>query len=137
MATALGTANYETWGKFRCAYCLNFNVDLDSYAYSIDYYSGEKASADGSGLIRFPRVTSPQPTFASAFTGIGGQNFLLLDPVATGEFESAMTGQTVTLTGGTATISSALFVGTTSGSQAIGGTTNWSPVLSVGNLTGF
>lgn len=137
MATALGSGGYETWGKFRCVYCLNFFSDYDAYDFSIEYFTGEKASADGSGLIRFPRTVSPQPTFSSSFTGIGGQNFLLLDPVATGEFESAMTGETVTLTGGTATIASGLFVGTTAGSQAIGGTTNWAPVLSVGNMTAF
>lgn len=55
---------YSTWGKFRCAWCLQSNYDYTGSAFWITYNSGLKASATGSGLIRYVSwyYGDPNPT---------------------------------------------------------------------------
>ena len=154
MATALGaSASVSTWGKFRCAMILNDSsgsAGFDAYDYSIEYLTGvdgQKASATGSGLIRYPRFTptvnfAQQPSVYSAYSvfpspsnrliGIPGNptnGFLMPTEVRT-ELE----GQTVTLTGLSATLNATFF---TTDVQVIGGASPAQPIISIGNLTAF
>jgi hypothetical protein len=147
MATALGaSASVSTWGKFRCAWCLqdnnNYLATFDTF--SVEYLSGQKATAAGSGLIRWNRGVQGagfyQPSISNFF--VSGQNRIDIipsDPItgnraATEEFEAVMVGQTVTMVSGSATISSTLF---DSGQQPIGGSTWYGDAINVGNLTAF
>ena len=156
MATAVGSAvGVSTWGKFRCAMILNDDYGTGGVGFvwgdhNIDYLSGvggQKASAAGSGLIRYPRFTvfinfAQQPSVFSAYSvfpsprnrllGIPGNptnGFLMPTEVRT-ELE----GQTVTLTGLSATFNSTFF---TNNVQFIGGSSPAQPILSIGNLTAF
>jgi hypothetical protein len=154
MATALGaSASVSTWGKFRCAMILNDSTGTAGYNgtdYSIEYLTGvdgQKASATGSGLIRYPRFTptvnfAQQPSVYSAYSvfpspsnrliGIPGNptnGFLMPTEVRT-ELE----GQTVTLTGLSATLNATFF---TTDVQVIGGASPAQPIISIGNLTAF
>jgi hypothetical protein len=147
MATALGSsASVSTWGKFRCAWCLQENTNYFQTfdTFSIEYLSGQKATAAGSGLIRWNRgvqgISNQQPSISNFF--VSGQNRIDIIPnlpvlgnqAATEEFEAVMIGQTVNMVSGSATISSTLF---DSGRQPIGGSTPYGDVTDVGNLTGF
>ncbi len=155
MATALGaSASVSTWGKFRCAMILNDSTGsagFDAYDYSIEYLTGvdgQKASAAGSGLIRYPRFTvsvnfAQQPSVYSAYSGLippignrlqgvpgNGTNGYLVPT----EVRTQLEGQTVTLTGLSATLGSTFF---TTNTQFIGGASPAQPILSIGNLTAF
>lgn len=56
------SAALSTWGKFRCAWCVQSNFDVTNVQdHDITYGSGQKSAADGSGLIRW----RPRPLFAS------------------------------------------------------------------------
>ena len=154
MATALGaSASVSTWGKFRCAMILNDSTGTAGYNgtdYNIEYLTGvdgQKASAAGSGLIRYPRFTpavnfAQQPSIYSAYSvfpspsnrliGIPGNptnGFLMPTEVRT-ELE----GETVTLTGLSATLNATFF---TTDVQVIGGSSPAQPIISVGKLTAF
>ena len=153
MATALGaSASVSTWGKFRCAMILNDSTGsagFDAYDYSIEYLTGvdgQKASAAGSGLIRYPRFTvsvnfAQQPSVYSAYSGLippignrlqgvpgNGTNGYLVPT----EVRTQLEGQTVTLTGLSATFTSTFF---TTDVQFIGGGSPAQPIVSIGNLT--
>jgi hypothetical protein len=118
--------------------------------YNIEYLAGvdgQKASAAGSGLIRYPRFTptvnfAQQPSVYSAYSvfpspsnrliGIPGNptdGFLVPTEVRT-ELE----GETVTLTGLSATLNATFF---TTDVQVIGGGAPAQPIISVGKLTAF
>jgi len=153
MAIALGaSASVSTWGKFRCAMILNDSTGsagFDAYDYSIDYLTGvdgQKSAATGSGLIRYPRFTvsvnfAQQPSVYSVYSGLippignrlqgvpgnGTDGFLMPTEVRT-ELE----GQTVTLTGLSATLNATFF---TTNTQFIGGGSPAQPIVSIGNLT--
>lgn len=155
MATAVGASTaVSTWGKFRCAMILNDNTGsagFDAYDYSIDYLTGVdgvKSAASGSGLIRYPRFDvgtnfAQQPSIYSAYSGLippignrlqgipgnGTNGFLMPADVRT-----QLEGQTVTLTGLSATLNSTFF---TTNTQFIGGGSPAQPIVSVGNLAGF
>lgn len=153
MATAVGASTaVSTWGKFRCAMILNDSTrsaGFDAYDYSIDYLTGVdgvKAAASGSGLIRYPRFTqvvnfAQQPSIYSAYSGLippignrlqgvpGNSTNGFLMPA---EVRTELEGQTVTLTGLSATLSSTFF---TTNTQFIGGGSPAQPIVSVGNLT--
>ena len=64
MGSLVGSsAALSTWGKFRCAWCLQDNGDITNGTdHDITYGSGQKSAADGSGLIRW----RPRPLFASS-----------------------------------------------------------------------
>jgi hypothetical protein len=148
MATALGSsASVSTWGKFRCAWCFDENFDylptVDSF--SIEYLSGQKATAAGSGLIRWNRglqgISLQQPSISSNFSPSTTNRLFLIpsfpatgNAAATEEFEAVMVGQTVTMVSGSGTINSTLF---DSGIQVLGGSTPYGDITNVGNLTGF
>ncbi len=146
MATALGSSvSVSTWGKLRCAWCLALTDNYTSGDYNITYFSGQKASAPGSGLIRWPRliygIGEQQPTIYSLFNTSLGNRLFLVPYVTTPprspaseQFRDAMIGQTVTMAGGSPVISSTLF---DTGVQSVGGTTSWRPITAVGNLTAF
>jgi hypothetical protein len=154
MATALGaSASVSTWGKFRCAMILNDSsgsAGFDAYDYSIEYLTGvdgQKASATGSGLIRYPRFTpsanfAQQPSVYSAYSPIinPGNRLQGINGNATDgylvptEVRTELEGQTVTLTGLSATLSSTFF---TTNTQFIGGASPAQPIISIGNLTAF
>jgi hypothetical protein len=155
MATALGaSASVSTWGKFRCAMILNDSsgsAGFDAYDYSIEYLTGvdgQKSAASGSGLIRYPRFTpsanfAQQPSVYSAYSGLippTGNRLQGINGNATEGFlmptevRTELEGQTVTLTGLSATLSSTFF---TTNTQFIGGGSPAQPILSIGNLTAF
>jgi hypothetical protein len=155
MATGVGmAAATSTWGKFRCAMILNDNTGsagFDAYDYSIEYLTGvdgQKASASGSGLIRYPRFTpsvnfAQQPSVYSAYSGLippTGNRLIGIPGNSTNgylvptEVRTGLEGQTVTLTGLSATLSSTFF---TTNAQFIGGGSPAQPIISIGNLTGF
>ena len=155
MATAVGSsAGVSTWGKFRCAMILNDSsgsAGFDAYDYSIEYLTGvdgQKASATGSGLIRYPRFTpaanfAQQPSVYSAYSGlippIGNRLIGIPGNASNGylvptEVRTELEGQTVTLTGLSATLSSTFF---TTDTQFIGGALPAQPIVSIGNLTAF
>lgn len=157
MATALGAStSVSTWGKFRCAMILNDDygsggVGFTAYDYSIDYLTGVdgvKSAASGSGLIRYPRFTqsanfAQQPSIYSAYSGlippIGNRLIAIPGNPTTGfniptEVRTQLEGQTVTLTGLSATLNSTFF---TTGVQFIGGGSPAQPITAIGNLTGF
>jgi hypothetical protein len=137
----------STWGKFRCAWCFQENFDylVAADASSIEYLSGQKATAAGSGLIRWNRGVqsniNQQPSISSYFSP-STTNRLFLVPsfpatgnaAATEEFEAVMVGETVTMVSGSATINSTLF---DSGIQVLGGSTPYGDITAIGNLTAF
>lgn len=155
MATAVGASTaVSTWGKFRCAMILNDNTGsagFEAYDYSIDYLTGVdgvKSAASGSGLIRYPRFNvatnfAQQPSIYSAYSGLippignrligipGNSTDGFLMPT---EVRTQLEGQTVTLTGLTATLGSTFF---TTDVQFIGGTLPAQPITAIGNLTAF
>jgi hypothetical protein len=152
MATALGaSASVSTWGKFRCAMILNDSTGsagFDAYDYSIEYLTGvdgQKASAAGSGLIRYPRFTpsvnfAQQPSVYSAYSSITGNRLIGIPGTPTNGFlmptevRTQLEGQTVTLTGLSAAFTSTFF---TTDVQFIGGSSPAQPILSVGKLAAF
>ena len=167
MATGVGTATAtSTWGKFRCAWCLQLNYDVPEFGdYHITYGSGQKAAAAGSGLIRWrPRPLSPtnsdelQPTiwnqvFTVSFPPFIGGNRIWAPPpqakagsptgfesyAVTDEAKAVMTGATVTFFDGrTTAITSTLW---DEYRQVWSGPTLNEPdagdVVSIGNLTAF
>jgi len=126
------SAALSTWGKFRCAWCVQQNFDIPSATdFDITYGSGQKSAADGSGLIRWrPRpIVLPifsddlQPTiWGQAFTGsfvfpfttgnrIYSEPFRVNSSTATGyestavtdEAKAQLTGETVNFSGGYST----------------------------------
>ena len=142
----------STWGKFRCAMILNDSTGSAGFTASdnnIEYLTGvdgQKSAASGSGLIRYPRFTptinfAQQPSVYSAYSplippignrlqgvpGNGTNGFLMPTEVRT-ELE----GQTVTLTGLSATLSSTFF---TTNTEFIGGGSPAQPITAIGNLT--
>lgn len=154
MATALGaSASVSTWGKFRCAMILNDGTGTAGYNgtdFNIEYLAGvdgQKASAPGSGLIRYPRFTpavnfAQQPSVYSAYSPIidPGNRLIGIPANSTDGFlmptevRTELEGETVTLTGLTATLGSTFF---DTGVQFIGGGSPAQPIISVGKLTGF
>jgi len=154
MATALGAStSVSTWGKFRCAMILNDDygtggAGFTAYDYSIDYLTGvdgQKASASGSGLIRYPRFTptvnfAQQPSVYSVYSPSTGNRLIAIPGNPTTGFNvptevrTQLEGQTITLTGLSATLNSTFF---TTGVQVIGGGSAAQPITSIGNLTAF
>ncbi len=156
MASALGASpSVSTWGKFRCAMILNDDygtggAGFNATDYNIEYLpgvGGQKASAPGSGLIRYPRFIqvinfAQQPSIFSAYSVVinPGNRLLSIPGNATfgfripTEVRTELEGETVTLTGMTATLNSTYF---TTGIQFIGGGSPAQPIISVGKLTGF
>lgn len=154
MATALGaSASVSTWGKFRCAMILNDSTGTAGYNgtdYNIEYLpgvDGQKASAPGSGLIRYHRSTpsvnfAQQPSIYSAYSSVinPGNRLIGIPGTPTDGFRmptevrTELEGETVTLTGLTATLNSTFF---DTDVQFIGGGSPAQPIISVGKLTGF
>lgn len=152
MATAVGASTaVSTWGKFRCAMILNDDYGSGGAGfvatdYSIDYLTGVdglKSAASGSGLIRYPRFTqvvnfAQQPSIYSVYSSSTGNRLIGIPGNSTygyqipTEVRSQLEGQTITLTGMSATLNSTFF---TTGTQFIGGGSPAQPILSVGNLT--
>lgn len=145
MGVLIGSAGaVSTWGKFRCAWCLQENFDYTATAFNIDYLSGQRATAAGHGFIRWNRGEQAsgdqQPSISNFFGGAGNRLFLVPSFPATGngaateEFEADMVGQTVNMTSGSAVIDSTLF---DSGIQVVGGATDYGPITDVGLLSAF
>lgn len=155
MATAVGSSTaVSTWGKFRCAMILNDDYGTGGAGfvatdYSIDYLTGSdgvKSAAPGSGLIRYPRFNqstnfAQQPSIFSAYSGfippIGNRLIGIPGNSTNGflmptEVRAQLEGQTVTLTGLSATLNSTFF---TTDVQFIGGASPAQPITAVGNLT--
>ena len=138
------SASVSTWGKFRCAWCLqeNFDYTLSTDTFNIEYASGQKAIAAGTGLIRWNRgeQTEQQPSISNFFGSLGNRLFLVPtsptygNQAATEEFEADMIGQTVTMVSGSATIDSTLF---DTGIQVVGGATSYGDITDVGLLESF
>lgn len=87
MASSVGSsAALSTWGKFRCTWCLQLNYDITSATdFDITYGSGQKASADGSGLIRWkPRPIVPPYFTSDVQPSIFNQAYLISFPPAFG-----------------------------------------------------
>lgn len=128
MSTSIGTSvNYSTWGKLRVAYGLDIaRTGTLIQSHNSTYEHGLKAAASGSGLIRYgqkppgTRFTSyNQPVIFSDFVPNppGGYNLFfnggtgpLEEHAYTVEFKDQLLGETITGTGGSVTITSALFV---------------------------
>lgn len=147
MSIAVGSAQYvSTWGKFRCAYAKNARA-FTATAHSVEYASGMKAAASGSGLIRHVAKFNPsayffQPLFHNLYSPPFDEdrNALLLTGASiyssTVEFEAQMIGQTVTLTGGTMVINSDLFLA--GGTQNYAdGSFDYGTITAIGKLTAF
>ena len=154
MATAVGASTaVSTWGKFRCAMILNDDygtggAGFTAYDYSIDYLTGvdgQKSAASGSGLIRYPRFIqainfAQQPSVYSVYSPSTGNRLIAIPGNPTTGFNvptevrTQLEGQTITLTGLSATLNSTFF---TTGVQVIGGGSPAQPILSIGNLTAF
>jgi hypothetical protein len=147
MAIAVGSAQYvSTWGKFRCTYAKNARAFTNA-AHSVEYASGMKSAASGSGLIRHTAKFSPsayfyQVLFQNSYSPPleDDRNSMFLTGAgvfsSTTEFEAQLVGQTITLTGGSMTITSDLF--TAGGTQNYAdGTTDYGTITSIGNLTAF
>lgn len=140
------SASVSTWGKFRCAWCLqeNYNYATSPGGFNIEYLSGQKATAAGSGLIRWNRGEQSnidqQPSISNFFGSLGNRLFLVPtsptygNQAATEEFEADMIGQTVTMVSGSATIDSTLF---DTGIQVVGGGTPYGDITDVGLLESF
>ena len=167
MASAVGSsAALSTWGKFRCAWCLQLNYDVTELGdYHITYGSGQKAAAAGSGLIRWrPRPLFPgftdevQPTiwnqaYTDSFPPPIGGNRIYSQPLqvnagsptgvesaaVTDEAKAVMTGATVGFFDGRSTTITSTFWDT--GRQTWDGPgpspTVAGDVVSIGNLTAF
>jgi hypothetical protein len=157
MATMIGAGvGVSTWGKFRCAMILNDDYGTGGVGFSvndhnIDYLAGvggQKASASGSGLIRYPRLTflsnfAQQPSIFSAYSGLVppvGNRLLGIPGTFTEGFKmptevrTELEGEIVTLTGLSATFTSTFF---TTNTQFIGGGSPAQPIVSIGKLTAF
>lgn len=154
MATMIGAGvGVSTWGKFRCAMILNDDygtggVGFTATDYNIDYLAGvegQKASASGSGLIRYPRFTptvnfAQQPSVFSAYSSITGNRLIGIPGNGTTGFmmptevRTQLEGETVTLTGLSATLNATFF---TTDVQVIGGGSPAQPIVSIGKLTAF
>jgi hypothetical protein len=140
------SAPVSTWGKFRCAWCFqeNFDYITSPDTFNIQYISGQKAIAAGSGLIRWNRgeqsTINQQPSLSNFFGGAGNRLFLvpsfspLGNQAASEEFEADMVGQTVTMVSGSGTIDSTLF---DTGIQVLGGATPYGDITDVGLLEAF
>jgi len=155
MGVLLGSSpSVSTWGKFRCAIILNDDYGTGGAGFTASDYSityatgvyGQKAAASGSGLIRYPRFTvfdnfAQQPSIYSSYSsysssagnrllGIPGnptQGFLM-----PAEVRTELEGETVTLSGLSATLNSTFF---TTGIQSIGGASPAQPITAIGKLT--
>jgi hypothetical protein len=147
MAIGVGSAEYvSTWGKFRCAYAKNARATTAT-AHSVEYASGLKAAASGSGLLRHIAKSSPsayfyQPLFSNFYSPPfeEDRNALLLQGStlysSTVEFEAQLVGETVNLTGGSMVINSDLF--TAGGFQNYAdGSTDYGTITAIGKLTAF
>lgn len=140
------SASVSTWGKFRCAWCLqeNFDYTLSTDSFNIQYNTGQKAIAAGTGFIRWNRgeqsISDQQPSISNFFGGLGNRLFLVPssptygNQAATEEFEADMIGQTVTMVSGTGTIDATLF---DTGIQVLGGGTSYGDITDVGLLEAF
>lgn len=168
MGSLVGSsAALSTWGKFRCAWCLQLAYDYTSSDHDITYGSGQKAAADGSGLIRWkPRpIVIPffseqvQPSvFNQAFTDFsfsppqGGNRIFTDTKVASGTSPTGFESNAVTeearaqLTGELVTFfdTRTTAITTTFWDEArytwngpVVGATNAGDVVSIGKLTAF
>jgi hypothetical protein len=147
MSIALGSAvNYSTWGKLRCAYSKN-SRDCTVSNYNVTYNSGLKSSASGSGLIRIKHPFTNgsfyrQPNFANFYSPPFEEdaNAIILTPesfgAATVETEAQLTGETITLTGGSMVINSTLF-GSFGTQNYADGSVDYGTITSIGKLTAF
>jgi hypothetical protein len=141
----------STWGKFRCAMILNDDYSTGGVGFTasdnnIEYLTGvdgQKSAASGSGLIRYPRFTptinfAQQPSIYSAYSSSTGNRLINIPGNPTTGFNiptevrTELEGQTVTLTGLSATLNSTFF---TTGNQVIGGGSPAQPITAIGNLT--
>lgn len=141
----------STWGKFRCAMILNDDYSTGGVGFTasdnnIEYLTGvdgQKSSASGSGLIRYPRFTptvnfAQQPSVYSVYSFLTGNRLINIPGNPTTGFNiptevrTQIEGQTVTLTGLSATLNSTFF---TTGVQFIGGGSPAQPITAIGNLT--
>jgi hypothetical protein len=154
----------STWGKFRCAWCLQGNYDVTSVTnHDITYGSGQKAAADGSGLIRwrprplaFPFMDFVMPSiFNTSFVvfPIGGANRIFTDNLqasatsptgfesnqVTDEARAQLTGELVTFfdTRTTAITNTFWDEGTYTWVGPVAGNTNAGDVTAIGKLTAF
>jgi len=123
-------------------------VGFTSYDYSIDYLAsvgGQKATAAGSGLIRYPRKDlftnfAQQPSVYSVYSSITGNRLIGIPGNGTNGFlmptevRTELQGETVALTALSATLTSTFF---TTDVQVIGGGSAAQPIVSIGKLTAF
>ncbi len=125
MSTSIGTSvNYSTWGKLRVAYGLDTaRTGTLIQSHNSTYEHGLKAAASGSGLIRYgqkppgSRTTSfNQPVIVSDYIPTGGYSLRFdggtgpsEEHAYTVEFKNELLGETITGTGGSVTIASAMF----------------------------
>ena len=151
MGALIGSSvGVSTWGKFRCAMILNDDYSSGGIGFTasdnnIEYLTGVdgvKSAASGSGLIRYPRFTqsanfAQQPSIFSVFSASTGNRLIAIPgsgalgfQVPT-EVRTQLEGQTVTLTGLSATLTSTFF---TTGVQVIGGGSPAQPITAIGNL---
>lgn len=147
------TVGVSTWGKFRCAMILNDSTGsagFNATDFNIEYLTGvdgQKASAAGSGLIRYPRLTptinfAQQPSVYSAYSSVisPGNRLIGIPGTPTNGFlmptevRTELQGETVTLTGLTATLSATFF---DTDVQFIGGGSPAQPITAIGKLTAF
>ena len=168
MGSIVGSSTaLSTWGKFRCVWCLQLNYDVTSVTdHDITYGSGQKAAADGSGLIRWrPRpIVAPfgledvQPTifnqaYIVSFPPPFGGNRIYGEPLqvsatsptgfeskaVTDEARAELTGDTVTFTDTRTTTIDAIFwdEGRYTWDGPTLGPTNAGDVVSIGKFTAF
>lgn len=150
MSTSIGSSvNYSTWGKLRVAYGLDIaRTGTLIQSHNSTYEHGLKAAASGSGLIRYgqkppgSRSTSfNQPVIVSDYIPNPPGGYSLRFDGGTGpfeehaytvEFKNELLGETITGTGGSVTITSALFgVGQSDTTPDLG------DITAIGKLTVF
>lgn len=147
MGVLVGSEEYvSTWAKMRCAYAMNSRAHVAT-ANNVEYLSGLKSAEPGSGLIRHSAKTTLatyfyQPLFFNFYSPSfeEDRNAIYLQGAnlysSTVEFEAELVGQLINLTGGSMTISSALF--SSAGFQDYAdGSTDYGSITSIGKLTAF
>ncbi len=161
MGTFVGSANrVSTWGKFRCVMAYNGNVDYTFRANNINYGSGVKSAATGSGLIRYvpwnstnlpgPRQPHISNTAYSPSPGLTSNQLYTVPPAytspldytqesraATIEVQNELNGETVTFSNGMITTIDPILWSTNRQTWMTSSTFSWPDITSVGKLASF
>lgn len=161
MGTFVGSAGrVSTWGKFRCVMKYNNNGGYTYEDNNIEYESGVKSAATGSGLIRYvpwnstslpgPRQPDISNAAYSPSSGLTSNQLYTVPPAytspldytqesqaATIEVQDELNGETVTFSNAeTATIDEELW-STNRQTWMTSSTYSWPDVSSIGKLTTF